>query len=86
MDLLAHHLLAIILFLPVVGALARSTEFQNDQSELLFVITPRLVKPLAESPRLPTDNHVVPSRAEMYFNGALESSTPPADAPPPQFK
>jgi pilus assembly protein CpaC len=71
---------------PVVGALARSTEFQSDQTELLFVITPRLVKPLPESPRLPTDNHVVPSRGEIYFNGALESATPPADAPPPQFK
>nr|WP_251010872.1 type II and III secretion system protein family protein [Variovorax paradoxus] len=66
---------------PVVGALARSTEFQNDQTELLFVITPRLVKPLAEVPRLPTDNHVVPSRAEIYFNGALESSQP-APFPP----
>ena len=62
-----------------------STEFQSDQTELLFVITPRLVKPLAEVPRLPTDNHVVPSRAEVYFNGALESATPPADAAtPPQ--
>ncbi|WP_309906481.1 type II and III secretion system protein family protein [Variovorax soli] len=71
---------------PVVGALARSTEFQSDQTELLFVITPRLVKPLPESPRLPTDNHVVPSRAEVYLNGALESATPPADAPPPEFK
>jgi pilus assembly protein CpaC len=68
---------------PVVGALARSTEFQNDQTELLFVITPRLVQPLAAAPRLPTDNHVPPSRAELYLNGALESSTPPADAPPP---
>jgi len=61
---------------PVVGALARSTEFQTDQTELLFVITPRLVQPLTQSPRLPTDNHVVPSRAEVYLNGALESSTP----------
>ncbi|WP_443273258.1 type II and III secretion system protein family protein [Variovorax sp. JS1663] len=68
---------------PVVGALARSTEFQTDQTELLFVITPRLVKPLVESPRLPTDNHVVPSRAEVYLNGALESSTPaPAEDRP----
>ena len=66
---------------PVVGALARSTEFQNDQTELLFVITPRLVRPLSESPRLPTDNHVVPSRAEIYLNGALESSQP-APFPP----
>jgi pilus assembly protein CpaC len=71
---------------PVVGALARSSEFQNDQTELLFVITPRMVRPLAESPRLPTDNHVVPSRAEVYFNGALESSTPAPFAPAPEFK
>ena len=66
---------------PVMGALFRSTEFQNDQTELMFVITPRLVRPLIESPRLPTDNHVVPSRAEVYLHGALESSTPAPAAP-----
>jgi pilus assembly protein CpaC len=66
---------------PVMGALFRSTEFQNDQTELMFVITPRLVRPLGESPRVPTDNHVVPSRAERYLNGALESSTPAPVAP-----
>jgi pilus assembly protein CpaC len=66
---------------PVMGALFRSTEFQNDQTELMFVITPRLVRPLAESPRVPTDNHVVPSRAEVYLNGALESATPAPAAP-----
>ncbi|WPH15562.1 type II and III secretion system protein family protein [Variovorax paradoxus] len=66
---------------PVMGALFRSTEFQNDQTELMFVITPRLVRPLGESPRVPTDNHVVPSRAEVYLNGALESSTPAPVAP-----
>jgi pilus assembly protein CpaC len=66
---------------PVMGALFRSTEFQNDQTELMFVITPRLVRPLGESPRVPTDNHVVPSRAEIYLNGALESSTPAPVAP-----
>ena len=61
---------------PVMGALFRSSEFQNDQTELLFVVTPRLVKPLAEAPRLPTDNHVVPSRAEVIFGGRVESSDP----------
>ncbi len=61
---------------PVLGTLFRSTEFQNDQTELLFVITPRLVKPLAEVPTLPTDNHVVPTRSEVYFNGSLEGSAP----------
>lgn len=66
---------------PVMGALFRSTEFQNEQTELMFVITPRLVRPLAQSPRVPTDNHVPPSRAEVYLNGALESSTPAPAAP-----
>jgi pilus assembly protein CpaC len=66
---------------PVMGALFRSTEFQNDQTELMFVITPRLVRPLAEVPRVPTDNHVVPSRAEVYLNGSLESATPAPVAP-----
>jgi pilus assembly protein CpaC len=61
---------------PVLGALFRSSEFQTDQTELMFVITPRLVKPLASAPRLPTDNHVVPSRAGVYANGALEGDNP----------
>ena len=69
---------------PVMGALFRSTEFQNDQTELMFVITPRLVRPLAETPRVPNDNHVVPSRAEIYLNGSLESATPAPVAPTAQ--
>jgi pilus assembly protein CpaC len=60
--------------IPVLGALFRSSEFQKDQTELMFVVTPRLVKPLATAPRLPTDNHVPPARAEVYLNGSLERS------------
>jgi pilus assembly protein CpaC len=65
---------------PVLGALFRSSEFQKDQTELMFVITPRLVKPLAAPPRLPTDNHVPPSRAGVYLNGSLEGASRAADA------
>lgn len=61
---------------PVLGALFRSNEFQKDQTELLFVITPRLVKPLEEVPILPTANHVEPSRASIYLNGSMEASAP----------
>ena len=68
---------------PILGALFRSTEFQTDQTELMFVVTPRLVKPLAEAPRLPTDNHVVPSRADVYLNGSGEGSEPAPAAPAP---
>lgn len=67
--------------IPILGALFRSTEFQKDQTELLFVITPRLVKPLADAPRLPTDNHVEPDRSEVYLRGSLEQNTPTQSAP-----
>ena len=66
---------------PVLGALFRSTEFQTGQTELLFVVTPRLVKPLAQAPRLPTDNHVVPTRTEIYLHGRTESAKPAPAAP-----
>ena len=67
--------------IPVLGALFRSTQYQKDQTELLFVITPRLVKPLAEVPRLPTDNHIEPSRAQYLLNGSLEGSAPASAVP-----
>ncbi|MGO4381822.1 type II and III secretion system protein family protein [Pseudoduganella sp. RAF53_2] len=40
---------------PVLGALFRSRDFQNDRSELLFVVTAYLVKPLTGDYPLPTD-------------------------------
>jgi pilus assembly protein CpaC len=33
--------------IPILGALFRSTNFQNDESELLFIVTPQIVKPFA---------------------------------------
>ena len=61
---------------PVMGALFRSTEFQTDQTELMFVVTPRLVKPLNTAVNLPTDNHVVPSRSDVIFMGSGEAKAP----------
>jgi pilus assembly protein CpaC len=57
--------------LPILGALFRSTEFQKDQTELIFVITPRLVKPAATF-ALPTDNHVEPNSADVILSGKAE--------------
>jgi len=65
---------------PVLGALFRSSEFQKEQTELLFVITPRLVKPLAEVPILPTSNHIEPSRADVFLFGNVEGSAPAPSA------
>ena len=60
--------------IPVLGALFRSTEFQNDRTELMFVVTPRLVKPLPANYTLPTDLHTPPSPADLFLNGKLEGS------------
>lgn len=62
--------------LPVLGALFRSTEFQSDRTELVFVITPRLVKPLPPDFKLPTDNYVPPTRRELIFEGRMEGKRP----------
>lgn len=58
--------------IPILGALFRSSEFQHDKTELLFVITPRLVKPLPSDYILPTDSFVVPNDKEFFLNGKLE--------------
>ena len=65
---------------PVLGALFRSSDFQQDRTELVFVITARLVKPQpAGSLTLPTDGLTVPTRAGVLLGGRLEG-TPPAGA------
>jgi pilus assembly protein CpaC len=61
---------------PVMGALFRSTEFQTDQTELMFVVTPRLVKPLTSAAVLPTDNHIVPDRNSIMLHGVGEGAAP----------
>ena len=42
--------------IPILGALFRSTRFRNQESELIFVITPRIVKAMrpGEKPQLPS--------------------------------
>ncbi|RQS40459.1 type II and III secretion system protein family protein [Burkholderia sp. Bp8990] len=58
---------------PVLGALFRSTSFQQDRTELIFVITPHLVRPLqtADVP-LPTDSFSKPNEADVYATGNME--------------
>jgi pilus assembly protein CpaC len=61
---------------PVMGALFRSTEFQNDQSELMFIVTPRLVKPMSGPTTLPTQNHIAPTRGGAMWEGKGEGVAP----------
>lgn len=62
--------------IPILGALFRSTDFQRDQTELMFVITPRLVKPLPPGYALPTDSFIEPSPEDLYLHGRMEGARP----------
>jgi pilus assembly protein CpaC len=66
--------------IPILGALFRSSNFQTDKTELVFVVTPRLVKPLPADYALPTDNFSPPSRSEFFLKGQMEGSAPVAKA------
>lgn len=60
--------------IPILGALFRSSEFQQEQTELMFIVTPRLVKPLPPDYALPDANFVPPSRQEYFIGGRLEGA------------
>ena len=66
--------------IPVLGALFRSSDFQTDRSELVFIVTPHLVKPLPAVPPLPTDGYVAPSRADFFIRGKMEGQPAPASS------
>lgn len=68
---------------PVLGALFRSTDFQQDRTELLFVVTPHLVKPLPTGYPLPTDGLQPPDRARRELQGKLEAAPAPVPAAVP---
>ena len=72
--------------LPILGALFRSTDFQHDRTELLFVITAHLVKPLPADAVLPTAQLAPPSRTDLMLRGKMEGALPLASpsVPPPR--
>ena len=59
--------------IPILGALFRSTDYQRRETELVVVVTPRLVKPVNPAAlQLPTDNVVPPTWLDQYLLGTLE--------------
>lgn len=68
--------------IPVLGALFRSTSFQNDESELVIIVTPYLVEPVsANKLATPVDGFVQPNDEERILRGNLWSQDRPAAAP-----
>ena len=68
--------------LPVLGALFRSTTFQQEESELVIIVTPYLVEPVsANRITTPVDGFVAPTDEERILSGRLWSQTGPERRP-----
>jgi pilus assembly protein CpaC len=58
--------------LPILGVLFRSSAFQAERTELVFVVTPHLAKSTVSHPILPTDSFTEPSMRELHWEGRME--------------
>lgn len=62
--------------IPIIGALFRSEEFRREETELLIVITPYIVRPVSDRQlALPTDRYIAPSDMDRYLHGKRWSET-----------
>ena len=81
--------------IPILGALFRSSTYQKNESELVVLVIPHLVKPMGPgAARLPTDKWAPPSDFESYLLGldqartkpeATRAAPPAVEALPPGF-
>ncbi|MCK5219204.1 type II and III secretion system protein family protein, partial [bacterium] len=55
--------------IPILGLLFKSSSFLKNETELVIIVTPRLVKPInKETQPVPTDFYEEPSDTEFYFD------------------
>ncbi len=72
---------------PVLGALFKSNAFQRNETELVIIITPYLVKPVnGNDIRLPTDNYRQPGDLERILLGTLDNGSRGATRPKPTMQ
>lgn len=80
--------------LPVVGALFRSVRYQRKETELVVIVTPRLVEPLnpAQVPALPGEKWRHPSEGDLFWQrdlggpmGDKKKAAPAANAAAPEL-
>jgi pilus assembly protein CpaC len=59
---------------PVLGALFRSAAFQKEETDLVIIVTPRLVKPKVPGEKMhtPFDNHLASNDRDFFVNGVQE--------------
>ncbi len=72
--------------IPVLGALFRSNGFRRNETELVIIVTPYLVKPVnANDIVLPTDGYRAPTDADRVLLGSLASGKSGEDRPKPRM-
>ena len=59
---------------PVLGALFRSAEYQKEETDLVIIVTPRLVKPVRPGEKLktPLDEPLASNDKDFFLNGRSE--------------
>src|SRR4029453_3123472 len=80
--------------IPIIGMLFKSTNFQRDETELVIVVTPRLVRPVPSyALKVPTDRAGPPNEGDLFLFGRTDTGVPaapgatgvpPANAPAPK--
>jgi len=67
--------------LPILGSLFRSDNFQREETELVIIVTPYLVKPIRHAKAvLPTDGYSPPHDIERIFVGGAYRRNPDVGA------
>jgi pilus assembly protein CpaC len=69
---------------PILGQLFRSNLFQHNETELVIIVTPYLVKPSTTALAAPTDGFILPHDADRYLYDKTNRETLPAAQRGPQ--
>lgn len=77
--------------IPIIGTLFRSSGFTKGETELVIVVTPRIVQPVkANQIKLPTDRVQNPNELDLFLMGRTDKAVGinplDPDAPPPEAK
>jgi pilus assembly protein CpaC len=61
---------------PVLGALFRSTDYQKNETDLVILVTPHLVRPMAPTDPVhtPLDGSLPPNDVDLFLMGKTEVS------------
>ncbi|HEX3862231.1 MAG TPA: type II and III secretion system protein family protein [Stellaceae bacterium] len=69
--------------IPIIGQLFRSQQFQRNETELVIIVTPYLVKPTVTSLATPVDGYIAPHDAQQIISGGTYRQTLPGPAKGP---